>query len=167
MSDWIYSDREWEDVKDRVGHIESSNRYDIRGGYNNAYIGRYQLGKQTIKEASKSLGIIIPEDKDLMNNPDLQDRMWKSYLGGAHNWLKNNSNVYRNMDESEQKRMLPMAQFGAGNVKKLLDDNIMFKDANGTPITKYRDAFKGYQWDSDMADVILLDPITVTPLNTE
>jgi hypothetical protein len=69
------------------------------------------------------------------------------------------------MDESEQKRMLPMAQFGAGNVKKLLDDNIMFKDANGTPITKYRDAFKGYQWDSDMTDVILLDPITVTPLN--
>ena len=167
MSDWIYSDREWEDVKDRVGHIESSNRYGIRGGYNNAYIGRYQLGKQTIKEASKSLGIIIPEDKDLMNNPDLQDRMWKSYLGGAHNYLKKYSNVYRNMDESEQKRMLPMAQFGAGNVKKLLDDNIIFKDANGTPITKYRDAFKGYQWDSDMTDVILLDPITVTPVDIE
>jgi hypothetical protein len=55
-----------------------------------------------------------------------------------------------------------MLQFGAGNVRNFLDKGIMFKDGNGTPITKFRDAFNGYEWD-EIDSYITLDPIMVTP----
>jgi hypothetical protein len=162
MSDWIYSDREWEEVKNRIGQIESSNRYDITGGSGNAYHGRYQMGKQVIKDSAYALGLPTPDLEVFKKSPHMQDKFMKKHYQIGNNWLNQNSKVYKNMSNEDKKKVLPMLQFGAGNVRNFLDKGIMFKDGNGTPITKFRDAFNGYEWD-EIDSYITLDPIVVTP----
>ena len=40
---------------DAVGQIESGNQYDIVGGYNNHYQGRFQMGKAALKDVGIGL----------------------------------------------------------------------------------------------------------------
>lgn len=56
------------------------------------------------------------------------------------------------MTETDRKKVLPMLQLGAGNVLNFLDKGVVKEDAFKTPITKFRDAFNDYKWESEDID---------------
>jgi len=148
----IYTPNEWEEVKTRVGKIESDNRYNITGGAGNLYHGRYQMGKLAIKEAAEELNIPIPSIEEFKNKPRLQDKLYRQFITSGDTWLKQNSKVYKGMTETDRKKVLPMLQLGAGNVRNFLDKGVVKEDAFKTPITKFRDAFNDYKWESEDID---------------
>ena len=57
------SEKEWNIYRNSLATIESNGFYEIKGGYNNNYDGRYQLGLFAKKDACKILNLNISLDK--------------------------------------------------------------------------------------------------------
>lgn len=148
MSEFIYSDREWEGIKEGIGKIESDNRYDIQERSGLRYYGRWQMGEQAISETAKHLGMVTPTSEEFRNNPRLQDKLFRGYFEIGNTYMDNNSPAYKAMSLEDKKKTLPMLQLGAGNLIKFLEKGIVFEDKNKTPITKFRDSFKDFKWDN-------------------
>ena len=55
----IFDSGIWNTYQDVVGGIESDNRYDIYGGANDHYDGRYQLGRDAKIDAGRALGCLL------------------------------------------------------------------------------------------------------------
>ena len=142
----LFGGDSWENYKNVVGGIESDNRYDIQGGYNNHYTGRYQLGDAAISDASKALGIDVPTDAELRKNPDLQDALFKQHTQLNHNTMLRLSDEYKALSPQEQQQVLAYAHNqGAGGAIKYLRDGEVGRDGFGTAGTKYSDAIRGSQ----------------------
>lgn len=131
-----------EDFLDAIGFQESSNRYHVVNRY--GYMGRYQFGRRTLK----GLGYKVSR-KEFLSNPDLQERAMYDLL--KHNKEK----LQPYIDEFEGKvihgvkitesGILAAAHLGGQtNVRKFFDRGKIFRDGNGTPITKYIEVFGDY-----------------------
>ena len=48
--DGPFGDREFDVFAEAVAEIESGGQYDIEGGYNNHYQGKYQFGRTALKD---------------------------------------------------------------------------------------------------------------------
>jgi hypothetical protein len=122
---------------DAVGQIESGNKYDIVGGYNNHYQGRWQMGKAALKD----VGIGFSEA--VLADPDAQDDAFEAFTLQNHSYLKARSQKYRDMSEREQLAVLGYAHNqGRGGALRFLQTGEGQTDGFGTDATKYSDAVR-------------------------
>ena len=138
----FFAGNDWDKYASTVGQIESGNRYNIRGGANNHYVGRFQLGTAAIKDAAKRLGIKTPSKAEVQSNPELQDKLFRAYTEQNHQYLmKKQPERYGSLSPRQQQEVLGYAHNqGAGGASKWLATGEVGSDAFGTKGTKYSDA---------------------------
>ena len=141
----IYEDqRSMDEFLNTLGFIESTNNYKAVNQF--GYLGKYQLGEQALKQ----IGIRVPDDL-FLENEKLQEvairlllknnkRVLSSYICKYGN--KTIENVY--ITESG---ILGAAHLAPQGVIQFLKSNgkKVFKDRNGTPITKYLKELSGFK----------------------
>ena len=126
---------------DAVGQIESGNQYDIVGGYNNHYQGRFQMGKAALKDVG--IGFSQADREAFLADPDAQDDAFEAFTLQNHNYLKARSQKYRDMTEREQLAVLGYAHNqGRGGALRFLQTGEGQTDGFGTEATKYADAVR-------------------------
>ena len=135
----------WSKYQDVIGGIESGNRYNIFGGANDHYDGRYQLGRDAKIDAGNALGIDLshtPEAREAFrSDPKLQDDAFRAYTEQNHKTLSRLSPEYKSLSPEEQLAVLGYAHNqGAGGALNWLRSGVAGKDAFGTSGTKYSNA---------------------------
>ena len=75
------SKEQWEIYRNTIASIESGGKYDISGGANNHYDGRYQLGRDAKIDASRIAGVPNPGHDDkgresFRKDPKLQELLF-------------------------------------------------------------------------------------------
>jgi len=126
---------------DAVGQIESGNQYDVVGGYNNHYQGRFQMGKAALKDVG--IGFSQADREAFLADPDAQDDAFERFTLQNHNYLKARSQKYRDMSEREQLAVLGYAHNqGRGGALRFLQTGEGQTDGFGTEATKYADAVR-------------------------
>ena len=134
-------DTDLEIFKTEVGKIESNNVYDIEGGDNKHYQGRYQMGKMALEDAGRGYSASL--NAAFRSDPDLQDRLFKKYTKKNHMHLTKNSQAYRDMTKEEKLGILGYAHNqGATAAEEYLVTGVSGSDAFGTKGTKYTDALR-------------------------
>lgn len=145
-------DNLFEKIKEPIAQIESRSRYNIIGGFNDAYDGKYQLGKSA-KDTIKTLSVFTEEEKtklehpsgraDFRADPALQEKAFKELVKANHFTLTRYSEKYRNFS-MEQKLAILGYTHNQGNENTLhyLWTGVVGEDANGTKGTKYSDAIE-------------------------
>ena len=135
------SDSNFEVFKEAVAQKESSGRYNIMGGYNNHYVGRYQMGKDALEDEGYSY-----EKRDaLLEDPKKQDELFKKFTLRNHKKLTQNSKKYREMSEKEKLGVLGYAHNqGATAAEEWLYTGVSGKDANGTLGDEYTSLIARY-----------------------
>ena len=127
--------------KDTIANIESSDVYDIRGGYNNHYLGRYQLGRDALKDVG--IGYSEKEQEEFLSSPSKQDDAFATFTKLNHEYLLRKSPKYRDMGESDRLAMLGYAHNqGRGGALQYLETGETQKDGFGTDAQKYIDEVK-------------------------
>ena len=114
------------------------------GGYRDKYVGRYQMGKDALKDAGRGYNKTLNEE--FLNDPDLQDKLFKKYTLKNHKTLTKNSKIYRDMSIKEKLGVLGYAHNqGAVSAEEWLYTGVSGKDGFGTAGDEYprlvRDAF--------------------------
>ena len=136
--------------RETIAQKESSDRYNIRGGANKHYDGRYQMGEVAKLDAARILGITLKHDaksrKAFRKDKDLQDRAFKAYTTANHIALTKNSQEYRDMSMKEKLGVLGYAHNqGAVSAEEWLYTGVSGADSFGTKGDEYtrlvRDAF--------------------------
>lgn len=142
-----FGDRAWDVYSDAVAQIESGGKYNIQGGYNSHYDGKYQMGRVAKVDAARRLGITLghsAEDRQAyLADPDLQERAFEAFTMANHDTLSRSSEVYRGMTKQEQLSILAYAHNqGAGGALDYLRTGKAGADGFGTNAQKYVDAVK-------------------------
>lgn len=126
-----------------LGFIESSGNY--RAVNRLGYLGKYQFGRSTLNWVG------IYNTSRFLNSPMLQEKAFKALIS-KNKWVlrdyinKFNGQSINGVKITESGLLAAAHLGGAGNVMKFLDSNgeIVFKDANNVPITKYMKRFVNY-----------------------
>jgi hypothetical protein len=114
-----------------VGQIESGNRYEITGGYNKAYQGRYQMGRDAL--ADVGVGFTAADREDFLADPEAQDAAFRAFTLQNHATLSRLSRRYREMPRTEQLGILGYAHNqGAGGAIDYLRTGTAGRDGFGT-----------------------------------
>ena len=114
-----------------VGQIESGNRYEITGGYNNHYQGRYQMGRDAL--ADVGVGFTAADREAFLADPDAQDAAFRAFTLQNHATLSRLSRRYREMPRTEQLGVLGYAHNqGAGGAIDYLRTGTAGRDGFGT-----------------------------------
>ena len=114
-----------------IGQIESGNRYEITGGYNNHYQGRYQMGRDAL--ADVGIGFTAADREAFLNDPNAQDAAFRAFTLQNHATLSRLSRRYREMPRTEQLGILGYAHNqGAGGALDYLRTGTAGRDGFGT-----------------------------------
>jgi hypothetical protein len=133
----------WTKYLDAVGHIESGNRYNIMGGANGHYAGRFQLGADALKDASRIMGHDVTDRKALLADPVKQDEAMAAYTKANHQTLLSKSSKYKSLPPEEQLAILGYAHNqGAGGAVEYLETGQTGSDAFGTKGSRYVSAVR-------------------------
>jgi hypothetical protein len=142
FEDFEFEIDETDSFLDAIAHSESSNRYKITNRF--GYMGKYQFHKQTLKD----LGYKVSK-KEFLNSPELQEQAMMDLL------LSNKKSLGYRVKKWEGRRIngvkitesgiLAAAHLaGVGNLINYMENDVEFKDGNGTSIVKYLTKFSGY-----------------------
>ena len=128
---------------DKIGHYESSNNYSSVNRL--GYMGRYQFHSSTLK----AIGITTTRKK-FLSSPTLQetamDKLLKENKKTLRRYIrKYDGKMVHGVYVTESGILAAAHLGGAGNVINWFRNGEDFKDANGTPITKYIKDFSGYE----------------------
>ena len=126
----------------KIGHVESGNRYSVVNRW--GYMGKYQFGEETLE----ALDIKVSRKK-FLSSPILQEQAMDKLLKENHKNLKRfikkyDGKVLHGVYVTESGVLAAAHLGGAGNVREWFRKGDVFKDGNGTPITKYMKVFSGY-----------------------
>lgn len=129
----------------KIGFVESGNRYSIVNRW--GYMGKYQFGVETLK-----LLDIDASKKQFLSSPTLQEQAMDKLLKENKQTLqryirKYDGKTIHGIHVTESGILAAAHLGGAGNVVNWFRHGEDFKDANGTPITKYMKIFSGYDLD--------------------
>ena len=132
-----------------LGFSESSGNY--RAVNRLGYLGKYQFGRSTLKWVG------IHNTSRFLNSPLLQEKAFEALIS-KNKWVlrdyidKFNGQSINGVKITESGLLAAAHLGGAGNVMKFLDSNgeIVFRDANRVPITKYMKRFVDY----DVSEII-------------
>lgn len=147
MSELFSGDR-FQLFLDSIAEIESKGVYDIKGGSNDHYDGKYQLGKAAKKDAGELLGITLghtaSEREAFRKDPELQERAMKALVMKNHKSLINKQGEnYTSLPPEEQLAVLGYAHNqGAGGASKWMRTGEVEKDGFGTAGTKYAESIR-------------------------
>ena len=141
-----FSDRTFDTFADTIKQLESSGRYDIAGGANDAYDGAYQLGRMAKIDAGKRLGIELNHDAEsresFRNDPQLQDSAFLAFTESNHDILMRLSGRYRGLSRAKKAEALAVAHLlGSGGAMEYLAGNDG-TDAFNTSGQQYADAVR-------------------------
>jgi len=138
----------WDIYREELAKIESrgSGNYHAKGGANDHYDGRYQLGKDAKIDAARLLGLELPHDnksrEDFRGSVDLQEKAFAAYTAQNHRYMMV-SPEYRKLSKEGKLAALAYAHNqGHGKAKSWLKTGKVTKDGFGTPGTKFSDALK-------------------------
>lgn len=144
-----FNPQEWKAYREAVHNVESrgSGNYKAVGKKDPQYLGRYQMGKQARKEATRIIQMVDksfkePTPQQFLNNPQLQEDMFAAYTRANFLALGNKSPTWAKMSDKDKKLNLARAQLGAGNISKAIETGVDFKDGNKTPSMKWYNAVK-------------------------
>ncbi|MCG2420056.1 hypothetical protein K8089_13585 [Aequorivita sp. F47161] len=126
-----------------LGFSESSGNYKAVNRL--GYLGKYQFGRSTLNWVG------IYNTSQFLNSPLLQEKAFEALIS-KNKWVLRDyidefvGQTINGIKITESGLVAAAHLGGAGNVKKFLDSNgeIVFKDANHVPITKYMKRFVGY-----------------------
>ena len=142
-----FNPQEWKAYREAVHNVESrgSGNYKAVGKKDPQYLGRYQMGKQARKEATRIIQMVDksfkePTPQQFLNNPQLQEDMFAAYTRANFLALGNKSPTWAKMSDKDKKLNLARAQLGAGNISKAIETGVDFKDGNKTPSMKWYNA---------------------------
>ena len=142
-----FSPQEWKAYREAVHNVESrgSGNYKAVGKKDPQYLGRYQMGKQARKEATRIIQMVDksfkePTPQQFLSNPQLQEDMFAAYTRANFLALGNKSPTWAKMSDKDKKLNLARAQLGAGNISKAIETGVDFKDGNKTPSMKWYNA---------------------------
>ena len=135
----IFEGNLWETYKQKLGNIESSNTYNIIGGFNDDYDGKYQFGEIAKKDIG--IGHTPKERESFRNDPKAQEKALTKFTKLNYKRLMKNPK-FAKMNTDQQMGVLAYAHNqGAGGASNWLNTGIEGKDGFGTLGTKYYDAF--------------------------
>ena len=127
--------------KDTLGQIESANDYSVRGGFNDHYLGRWQMGKAALEDVG--IGYSQEEQEDFLSNPDKQEKAFEEFTKQNHEYLQRKSEKYRDLTMSDKLAVLGYAHNqGRGGALKYLETGESEKDGFGTDALKYVEEVK-------------------------
>ena len=122
--------------KDTLGKIESSNDYSVRGGFNNHYLGKYQMGKAALEDVG--IGYSKEEQEEFLSNPAKQEKAFEKFTKQNHEYLQRKSETYRDLSASEKLAVLGYAHNqGRGGALKFLETGETEQDGFGTDALTY------------------------------
>ena len=104
--DGEFSDRDFDLFADVVGQIESNGDYEVVGGYNNHYHGKYQFGRLALKDVG--IGFRKEDRQSFLQDPELQEAAFQSLTMKNHKTLMRLSAKYRRLSQREQLAILAM-----------------------------------------------------------
>jgi hypothetical protein len=136
---------QWDIYRNSIAKIESGGKYDISGGANNHYDGRYQLGKDAKTDGAKKAGVPDPGHgsaarKSFRESPSFQEKIFTGFTIMNHNYLTNNSTTYATASVERKLQILGYAHNqGMGGALKWITTGIVGADGFGTKGTKYTD----------------------------
>ena len=131
----------------KLGNFESGNDYKKVNRY--GYMGKYQFGEQALEQVN----IEVPK-QIFLNSPELQEIAMQRLLEFNDDTLEKYISKYEGKKLHgvlvTRSGVLAAAHLGGPtNVKKWFRSGKVFKDGNGTPITKYMKIFSGYSLNID------------------
>lgn len=131
----------------KLGNFESGNDYKKVNRY--GYMGKYQFGEQALDQVN----IQVPKQV-FLNSPELQEIAMQRLLEFNDDTLEKYISKYEGKKLHgvlvTHSGVLAAAHLGGPtNVKKWFRSGKVFKDGNGTPITKYMKIFSGYSLNID------------------
>ena len=145
-----FSNAQWNTYRETLAEIESGGRYDIPGGSNMAYDGRYQMGAAAKTDGARFAGIADPGHSPaarqaFRNNPQLQEQLFAGYTKANHTYLMRHPK-YSNASPERRLEILGYAHNqGMGNAEKYLNTGVTGYDGFNTPgelyPTRIREAF--------------------------
>lgn len=137
---------------DVVAGIESGGEadpYKAMGGAGNAYVGKYQLGKDALNDLK--YGYSPAKIKALLADPKKQEELFEKYTAKNHKELTRVSKAYRDMSKEEQLGVLGYAHNqGATAAAEFLFTGVVGSDAFDTKGTKYTKAvIEAFGWTAE------------------
>ena len=161
-----------QNFQDSIARSESNSKYNIRGGYNNHYLGKYQLGRSAFRDIFE---VTYNIDKDGKRIPDFskgdEQYEWAQRNVELGNWKEADQDIcfekwvailkvyledeIKAIDEIKEINGIQLTESGliaaahlcgSGAVKKFInsDGRVIAADANDVRLTEYLEKFAGY-----------------------
>lgn len=138
------SEDQWDTYRNAIAKIESEGAggYAAKGGANDHYDGRYQMGRVAKADAAQLLGMDLghsSKDREAFrNDPELQERAFAAFTAKNDEYLTKKSEKYRGLSTEEKMAVLAYAHNqGWSKAKAWLETGEVGEDAFGTKGTKY------------------------------
>tara|TARA_R100001198_G_scaffold14726_1_gene6974 strand:- start:2676 stop:3254 length:579 start_codon:yes stop_codon:yes gene_type:complete len=148
VSDNIGADQSmWNTYREEIAKIESAGDYSVKGGYNNHYDGRYQMGRAAKTDAATLLGYSLKHDSKsreaFRNDKVKQEEAFAAFTVKNHDYLMAKSKKYRSLSLKDKLSALGYAHNqGWSGASSWLKSGKVGSDAFGTRGTKYSNAIK-------------------------
>lgn len=132
---------------DKLGNAESGGKYDVVGGYNRKYLGKYQFSPRTIK----AMGINVSPDQFLRDST-LQDSVMIIYLRDNARSLRTiiakfEGTVYNGVRITKSGILAGAHLIGAGGIRSYFEPGkhpYPVSDGNGVHVSVYMKKFADY-----------------------
>ena len=137
----------WDTYRNTIGAIESGNNYLAKGGSNDHYDGRYQMGAMAKSDGARLFGIQDPGHNPVMRvlfrrNAQLQENLFAGYTAANMSYLAPYK-AFINQPKLDQMAILGYAHNTGWNAAlKWLETGKVSSDGFGTKSTKFYDALK-------------------------
>ena len=142
-----FSDDQWSKFKDTIAGIESGNKYDIKGGANKHYDGKYQLGRDAKADAASVLGLKNPghdriSREEFRKDPEQQEKFFDAFTKKNHSYLMQFPKYKKASPERKLEILGYAHNQGMGGAAKWLESGEVKADAFGTKGTRYVEAIR-------------------------
>lgn len=147
--------KEWDFYRNTLAYKESQGNtwfdmpqqymkfYNIQGGSDKKYDGRYQMGSAAKTDGANKFGISNPghskkQRESFLQDPLIQEKIFAGYTVANMGYMNSNEK-FKKMSTKDKFRHLTFAHnSGHGNAKKYINgDIITFRDGNGHDARNY------------------------------
>ena len=143
-----FTQRDYDTFRTTMAEIESGGKYDIVGGSNKHYDGRYQLSKVAKTDGARTMGVPDPGHdtaarQAFRSNPDNQEELFAGFTIANHNYLMKKAPGYASKTKQQQLQILGYAHNqGMGGAAKWIETGVVDSDGFGTKGTKYTESLR-------------------------
>lgn len=139
---------QWNIFRSTVAKIESGGKYDIVGGSNNYYDGKYQMGAAAKTDGARIAGVPDPghsrdpndpKRQAFRQSPNLQELLFAGFTIANHSYLQKNKKYNEKTTPGKLQTLGYAHNQGMGGAEQWLNTGIVGSDGFGTKGTKYTD----------------------------